>query len=302
MNIFDLSLRHILVFNSVAETLNMSKSARSLYITQPAVSQTIKDIENKFSIKLFIRKGKNIMLTQEGKDFRIYARRVVNLMNEAQICLEDFNSLNKGRIHVGASSTIGNYLLPELIQTFNKKYSNIDVVTFIGNTHDILNKLEMYDIDIGLIEGLPQPDNRNIKATKFMEDELIFICSNKHPLGSRKNVSLKELKKESFISREKGSGTRQIMEAEFKKLGVHLNVMYEFNNSEAIKNAVLSNLGVSVLSKLVVKKELKNKSLRKIDLKDFKIARWFYLLETDNYNKAQQAFIQHVLENNIKII
>lgn len=294
MNIFDLSLRHILVFNSVAKTLNMSRSAKELHITQPAVTQTIKDIESKFSTKLFVKKGRNIYLTQEGRDFYLYTQRVVNLLKDAQMCLESFKDLNRGLVRVGASTTIGNYLLPELIKTFNDKYKNIKIITFIGNTRDIIKKLELYDIDLGLIEGLPQSDEGNIKATKFMEDELVFICSSKHPLGERQNISIKEIEHESFISRERGSGTRQIIETELGKMGIHLNVLYEFNNSEAIKNAVLNNLGISVLSKLIVKKEIGSGAIKRINIKDFKISRWFYILEANNYNKAQQEFIQHV--------
>ena len=295
MNIFDLSLRHIMVFNSVAETLSMSKSAQKLYITQPAISQTIKDIEDKFTIKLFVRKGKNLHLTQEGMDFYVYTKRVINLLEDAQLCLENFNTLNKGCVYIGASSTIGNYLLPELIKTFNNKYSSIDTTVFIGNTHQVLHKLKLCDIGIALIEGIPAINDSRVKITKFIMDEIIFVCSSKNNLAG-KRVKLSELENECFINREKGSGTRQIIEREVEKLGVYLNASYEFNNSEAIKNAVLCNLGISALSKLVVKKELKIGTIKKIDVKNIKIERWFYLLEAGDHNKAQQVFVEHILK------
>ena len=294
MDIFELSLRHIVVFNSVAETLSMSKSAEKLYITQPAISQTIKDIENKFGVKLFIRSGKHLRLTEEGKELYIYTKRVINLLKEAQLCLENFNTLNKGCVKIGASTTIGNYLLPELIKTFKLKYPNIDITVFIGNTEQVLHKLKLCDIGVALIEGLPNVDDRRIKISKFIKDEIIFFGSPQNKLTDKKEVDIKELEKETFINREVGSGTRQIIEREIGKFDVHLNINYELNNSEAIKNAVMCNLGISALSKLIVKRELENGGLKEINVKGIKIYRWFYLLEIGDHNKAQKIFVDHI--------
>ncbi|NOZ83707.1 MAG: LysR family transcriptional regulator [Epsilonproteobacteria bacterium] len=297
MTIYDLSLRHIFVFNNVAETLNMSKSAKNLFITQSAVSQTIKDIENKFAIKLFIRQNKKLYLTHEGKELYICTKKIINLLKDAQLCLENFNTLKKGCACIGASTTIGNYLLPVIVKAFKEQYPCIDIKIFIGNTNEVINKLRLSDIDVGLIEGLPQTNDTTIKTTKFMEDELIFVCSPQHHFAKKRTVGLKELKSENFIIREKGSGTRQIIETEFERHGVNVNISYEFNNSEAIKNAVSCNLGISVLSKLIVKKELSANMLKKINIKGLTIYRWFYLLKTDACNKAQKVLIEHILEN-----
>ncbi len=294
MDIFELSLRHIVVFNSVAETLNMSKSAKKLFITQPAISQTIKDIENKFGVKLFVRNGKNLKLTEEGKELYIYTKRVINLLKEAQLCLENFNTLNKGCVKIGASTTIGNYLLPEVIKAFKLKYPNIDITVFIENTEQVLRKLKLCDIGVGLIEGLPNVDDKRIRLSKFIKDEIVFFCSPKNRLANKSEVSVKELEGEIFINREVGSGTRQIIEREIRKFGVTLNIDYELNNSEAIKNAVMCNLGVSALSKLIVKREIENGNLKIINVKDIKIYRWFYLLEIGSYNKAQKIFVDHL--------
>ncbi len=297
MTMYDLNLRHIFAFNDVAETLNMSKSAQNLFITQSAVSQTIKDIENKLTIKLFIRQNRKLYLTQEGKELYICTKKTINLLKDAQRCLENFNTLKKGRVRIGASTTIGNYLLPVIVKTFKEQYPGIDTDIFIGNTYEVINKLRLSDIDVGLIEGLPQTNDTTVKATKFMEDELIFVCSPQHYFAKKKTVDLKELKGENFIIREKGSGTRQIIETEFERHGVNVNIPYKFNNSEAIKNAVSCNLGISVLSKLIVKKELSAHMLKKINIKGLKIHRWFYLLEIDTYNKAQKMLIKHILES-----
>ncbi len=294
VNIYDLSLRHILVFNNVAETLSMSKSAQNLYVTQPAVSQTIKDIENKFGVKLFIRKGHKLKLTPEGKELYVYTKRIMNLMEGAQLCLENFNSLNKGYVTVGASSTIGNYILPNIIKGFKEHYPNISINSFIGNTHQVIYKLRLCDVGVGLIEGLPDVDDKEIRVRKFMKDEIVFFCSPQHPFASREKVKLDELESGGFISREDGSGTRQVIEKHLKDAGVKLKAVCEFNSSEAIKNAVIYNLGFSALSKWIIRRELELGVVTQIDVEGLKISRWFYLLEIGNHNKAQDVFVDYI--------
>ncbi len=294
MNICDLSLRHILVFNNVAETLSMSKSAQNLYVTQPAISQTIKDIENKFGVRLFVRKGHKLKLTLEGRELYVYTKRIMNLMEGAQLCLENFNSLNKGYVTIGASSTIGNYILPNMIKSFKEHYPRMSINTFIGNTHQVIYKLRLCDVGVGLIEGLPDVDDKEIKVSKFMKDEIVFFCSPEHPFAKEKKVTLDELKSGDFISREKGSGTRQIIEKHLEDVDVKLKAAYEFNNSEAVKNAVIYGLGFSALSKLIIQRELELGVVKQIDVEGLKITRWFYLLEISNHNKAQDVFVEHI--------
>uniref|UniRef100_A0A832EXH9 LysR family transcriptional regulator n=1 Tax=Desulfurella acetivorans TaxID=33002 RepID=A0A832EXH9_DESAE len=296
MNVADLSLHHVVVFNSVAKSLNMSKSAKELLVTQSAISQTIKDLETKFSVKLFLRKNRRLYLTEEGKEFYYYTKKIFDILEEAKLCLENFNTLKKGRVSIGASMTIGNYLLPELIVKFKQSYPDIDLSLFIGNSAEVIEKLRTSEIDIALIEGLPYTNDKSIKITRFAKDKLSFICSPQHRFASMQKVALKDLLKEQFIMRERGSGTRQIIEAEFAKVGAHVKVAYEFNNPEAIKNAVSCNLGVSALSDLIIKNELQMGMLKEIPAYAIKIYRWFYLMKINSYNKAQTIFENYLLE------
>jgi DNA-binding transcriptional LysR family regulator len=296
MNVADLSLHHVVVFNSVAKSLNMSKSAKELLVTQSAISQTIKDLETKFSVKLFLRKNRRLYLTEEGKEFYYYTKKIFDILEEAKLCLENFNTLKKGRVSIGASMTIGNYLLPELIVKFKQSYPDIDLSLFIGNSAEVIEKLRTSEIDIALIEGLPYTNDKSIKITRFAKDKLSFICSPQHRFASMQKVALKDLLKEQFIMRERGSGTRQIIEAEFAKVGAHVKVAYEFNNPEAIKNAVSCNLGVSALSDLIIKNELQMGMLKEIPVSTIKIYRWFYLMRINSYNKAQTIFENYLLE------
>ncbi|OSS42446.1 Transcriptional regulator [Desulfurella amilsii] len=296
MNVADLSLHHVVVFNSVAKSLNMSKSAKELLVTQSAISQTIKDLETKFSVKLFLRKNRRLYLTEEGKEFYYYTKKIFDILEEAKLCLENFNTLKKGRVSIGASMTIGNYLLPELIVKFKQSYPDIDLSLFIANSSEVIEKLRTSEIDIALIEGLPYTNDKSIKITRFAKDKLSFICSPQHRFASIQKVALKDLLKEQFIMRERGSGTRQIIEAEFAKVGAHVKVAYEFNNPEAIKNAVSCNLGISALSDLIIKNELQMGMLKEIPFSTIKIYRWFYLMKINSYNKAQTIFENYLLE------
>jgi DNA-binding transcriptional LysR family regulator len=275
----------------------MSKSAKELLVTQSAISQTIKDLETKFSVKLFLRKNRRLYLTEEGKEFYYYTKKIFEILEEAKLCLENFNTLKKGRVSIGASMTIGNYLLPEFIVKFKQSYPDIDLSLFIGNSAEVIEKLRISEVDIALIEGLPYTNDKSIKITRFAKDKLSFICSPQHSFASMQKVTLKDLLKEQFIMRERGSGTRQIIEAEFAKVGAHVKVAYEFNNPEAIKNAVSCNLGISALSDLIIKNELQMGMLKEIPISTIKIYRWFYLMKINSYNKAQTIFENYLLES-----
>lgn len=291
-----LSLHHVIVFNSVAKSLNMSKSAKELLVTQSAVSQTIKDLETKFSVKLFLRKNRKLYLTEEGKELYYYTKKIFDILEEAKLCLENFNALKKGRVAIGSSMTIGNYLLPEFIVKFKQNYPDIDISLFIGNTGEVVEKLRTSEIDLALIEGLPYTSDKSIKITRFAKDRLAFICSPQHRFADTEKVTLKDLLKEQFIMREHGSGTRQIIEAELARLGVHVKVAYEFNNPEAIKNAVSCNLGISALSELIIKNEFSMGMLKEIPISNIKIYRWFYMMKVNNYNKAQTILENYLLD------
>jgi DNA-binding transcriptional LysR family regulator len=275
----------------------MSKSAKELLVTQSAISQTIKDLETKFSVRLFLRKNRRLYLTEEGKEFYYYTKKIFDILEEAKLCLENFNTLKKGRVSIGASMTIGNYLLPEFIVKFKQSYPDIDLSLFIGNSAEVIEKLRTSEVDIALIEGLPYTNDKSIKITRFAKDKLSFICSPQHSFASMQKVTLKDLLKEQFIMRERGSGTRQIIEAEFAKVGAHVKVAYEFNNPEAIKNAVSCNLGISALSDLIIKNELQMGMLKEIPVSTIKIYRWFYLMKINSYNKAQTIFENYLLES-----
>ncbi len=296
MKLLDLSLRHIIIFNSVAETLNMGKSADHLFITQSAVSQAIGSIESKFSLRLFIRRNKRLYLTQEGRELYEYTSKAVKILNDAQLYLENIKNIKRDSISVGVSTTIGNYLFSHIMADFKKKHPNVEIDLFIGSSMDVIDRLKSSQIEIGLIEWLPLKMDKSVKIKKIAEDKLIFVCSPQHKFARRKYVNLDEIKSEPFIMMDKNSITRQRLDRELIKIGIEPIVSYEFNNFEAIKNAVSCNLGISILSETVVRNELHNNMIKKLNIKDIHLSRWFSLIKINDYNATQTMFEKYILK------
>lgn len=286
--------RKLRIFYEVAKHLNMSEVAQNLYISQPAISQAIHEIENELQVKLFDRIGKRLYLTNEGKIFLQYTRRVLNIYEEAIKSMREINNLEKGRLDIGASTTIGIYILPDIIGKFKKLYSGIDISIYIENTHNICELILENKIDIAFVEGPVYSDEFIVE--KFCDDELVFICSKEHPWCEKSFVSFKDIEKESFIMRENGSGTREVVENFFIRNNKGYNISFELGNTEAIKKAVEAGLGMSCISKRCISKE--NNKLSCLRIRDKNINRELSLIyHKDKYiSKLIEAFIDFTFE------
>ncbi|MTI68892.1 MAG: LysR family transcriptional regulator [Firmicutes bacterium] len=263
--------RKLRIFYEVATNLSMTETAEKLYISQPAISQTIKELENNLNIILFDRINKKLFLTYEGKVFLNYTRRILNLYDESLDKIKDINTLNKGKLKIGASTTIGIYILTDIIGKFTKKHKNIDTSITIENTKIIADMILENKIDFAFVEG--PVHSSEIIVKEFLNDELVFITSPEHPWVKKKNVDIKEVENQKLIMREEGSGTREIVKRALKKNEVNYNIYLELGNIEAIKRAVKADLGISCISKRCVREEVKNNSLCIIPLKNTKIKR-----------------------------
>ena len=275
----------------------MCKSAKYMFITQSAVSQAISNIESKFSVQLFLRQNKKLYLTKEGRELYEYTKKAANILSDAQLYLENIKNLETDKISIGASTTIGNYLFSQIMANFKKEHLNVEIDLFIGSSMDVINRLKSSQIEMGLVEWLPLKTDKSIKIKKIIEDKLIFICSPQHKFAHKKYVNLGEIKGEPFIMTDKSSITRQMLDRELKKIGIEPIVSYEFNNFEAIKNAVSCNLGISILSETAVRNELYNNMIKKLNIRSVQISRWFYLIKINDYNAAQMAFEKYILNN-----
>lgn len=204
-----------------------------------------------------------------------------------------------GRLRVGTSTTVGIYLLPEIIGEFRKKF-NIDVYFTIGNTAEIEKLILDNSIDLGIVEG--PVHSRDIVVTPYIDDELYLVCSKSHRWAKKKNISPAEIENEDIIMREKGSGTREVFEEAMARNNVKYRIKYVLNNTEAIKKAVEANIGVSVISRLAVKKEIRGGRLLKVDIENIRFKRKFSIIYHKDKFKSNlfEEFIKHLYNCSIR--
>lgn len=236
--------RHWQIFVSVADCGTMSEAARQLNITQPSISQAIGDIEREYGILLFARVNKRLRLTETGREFLPYAKRILALEKEMDEFLR--NAADMARIRIGATVTVGTCLMARLAEELSRRVPGIRTEVLVNNTKCIEAELLSGGLDVGLVEG--RVTHSDLKVETAISDGLVFICGMDHPLCGRNSVTLEEVAGESLILREKGSGTRAQLEDVLRERGLKADVIWECCNTEAILNAVGHGHGVSVIS------------------------------------------------------
>ena len=274
------------VFCTVAETKSFSKASEIIRLTQPAVSLQIQALEEIYGTKLFNRSGCIITLTPAGEVLYKYAKEINTLYTAAEKELGAFTGQVKGVVTIGASSTIGNYVLPAVIAEFRKKYPKVAVHLLTANTKTIVDYLNAGGIDIALVEG--EVKKQKLIVEKLIPDEMVLIMHPLHPWARKSNVSIFDVAKEPFIFREEGSGTRQMIEKYLIKHGISpqsIKVVFIMGSTESIKSAVEEGLGVSIVSKWAAKKEIRYGTLKTASLKEGRFMRDFSLL----YRKAKDT-------------
>ena len=272
-----MNFNQLRIFYSVAKNKSVTLAAKELYLTQPAVSIQIHLLEEDYRVKFFNRSGKGIKITEEGELLLSYAEKIFNLSDEAAEGLRQITSLERGKLKIGSSMTIGAYYLPQLFEIFQLQYPNIVIQMDTGNSHDAIERVLSFKNDIGFI-GIDYADKRLVKVP-FITERLVLITPPDHELTHKRVISFKDLNGQKMIMREKGSGTMEIIERELKKHRVSVETVMELGSNEAIKQAVEAGLGVSIISSNVVKLEDKQgriKILRFSNNRD--IIRSFYII------------------------
>jgi DNA-binding transcriptional LysR family regulator len=250
---FMLSQR-IRVFHAVATHLSYSKAAQELNISQPAVSFHIRALEEDLGVSLFERFGKHIYLTSAGRILAEDTQRMLLLEEEARIALTELKGLNRGVLVVGASATIGIYLLPEVLGGFREAHPGVKVNLRLGNKARTIERLRENELDFGLVAGpMRDPD---LLAEPYLEDELVLIVSPMHRFARQQTVQPADLRRETFLMRERGSGTQQLLEERLFQLGIEPADTMQLGSTEAIKQAVAANLGISVASRYAIHQEI----------------------------------------------
>jgi LysR family transcriptional regulator, transcriptional activator of the cysJI operon len=270
------NFRKLKIFYETAIYLNMTKVAKEMYISQPSISQSINELEAELGVKLFDRIGKKLFLTHEGEVFLNYTRRILNLYDESVKSIRDFADNKKGKIIIGASTTIGIYILPDIIKDFSSKFKDIEISLIIENTKNIEKLILENKIDFAYVEGEVHSDE--IHKEIAWKDELVFICGDENKLKDFNVVSAKTLEREKFIMREEGSGTREHTEIFLKKNKINFNTFLELGNTEAIKRTVEANLGVGCISYRAIEDNLNLGKLFYFRLEEGKIERDLYFI------------------------
>ncbi len=258
--------RRLKIFHTVARLLNFTKAAEELHMTQPAVTFQIRQLEDQFNTRLFDRTHNKVTLTDVGREVFVYADRILKLYEDMTRSVTDMTGEVSGGISLGASTTVAEYMLPLLIGKFKAKFPEVKISLQESNTEHIVAMVESNEIDIGIVEG--SVANKNLVVDQCHTDELVVIMPNDHPLAARRSVSVKDIVEHPFISRESGSGTQETIRRYVEHHGDHdiLNVVFELSSPEAIKGAVEAGMGLSIVSRATIDKELRLNTLTAVEL------------------------------------
>jgi len=259
--------RRLQVFQTVARLLSFTKAAEELHMTQPAVTFQVRQLEEQFNTRLFDRTHNRISLTDAGKRVYECAERIFELYAEMDNSVRELTGDISGVLILGASTTVAEYMLPALLGDFKDKNPEVTIRLKVANTDGIVSMVENNAIDLGIVEA--PVNNKNLVVEKCRMDQLVVIVPPGHELSGHDSVSLEALIQHPFICREEGSGTREVMIEHMNDEGLNtsdLNVAMELGSLEAIKGAVEAGMGVSILSRATISKELRLGSLVAINL------------------------------------
>jgi len=284
------------VFHTVALRLNFTKAATELYISQPAVSKHIQELEETYKTKLFERNGSKIALTPAGEILLRHTKNIFEIYREIDFDMSSFMNERQGLLRLGASTTIAQYLISPVLARFHQKQKDIKVNLLNGNTEQIENALINKEIEIGIVEG--QSKNQSIKYIPFLKDELVLVCNTKNPLVKKSEISLEDLKTMKFITRERGSGTLEVIEFALKQIGFRitdLQIEMQLGSTESIKSYLLNSDCFAFMSIHAVDKELKNNELMVLDVENLSVERYFYIITLlGKSDSLSELFIQNI--------
>ena len=270
----------LVVFRAVAQQLSFRKAAEELYLTQPAVSLQIKALEQDLGVALFDRSGSKVSLTPAGKSLLKYAAESSRLLHEARHALATFSGTQSGALTLGASTTIAQYVLPRLLSEFCALHPRVHPTLTSGNTEQIVKAVEDERIALGFIEGPPR--SRDLALAPFLEDELVLLTPAAHEWAERTDIAPEELSNAPLLMRERGSGTRHIIELALERHHIRrssLNVVMELDSSEAIKSAVEAGFGVGFVSQWGIAKDARlGPAFRTVKMKGIRFRRHFVVV------------------------
>lgn len=273
-----MTLRHLTIFICVCDAGGMTKAAEKLHMTQPSVSQAVRELEDHYQSRLFERLGRRLYITEAGRKLLTYARHIVNLNQEIEASMQQF--AGQYPIRIGTSVTIGEGLLIDLIGRLKESDPKQRIFSEVHNTFVLENMLLKDALDIALVEG--KIKSEYLHAVPFLEDELVFIAGNGQPVSDADRITLENLPQQKFFLREEGSGTRVLFEKIMREKHIPFEIVGVYNNAETIKKAVAAGLGISVISQMAVRSEVQKGSLRQFLVEGLSFRRSFSMVYHKN--------------------
>ena len=258
--------RRLKIFHTVARLLNFTRAGEQLHMTQPAVTFQIRQLEEQFNTRLFDRTHNKVTLTEAGKQVYMYADRILKLYDDMNHSITEMTGDVSGGVSLGASTTIAEYMLPLLIGEFKLKYPDVNISLKESNSEDIIAMIENNVIDLAIVEG--SVNNKNLIVEQCRVDQLVVIMPNKHVLAKHAILHVKDILDHAFICRESGSGTQEAITNYVNQQSQNsvLNICFELSSPEAIKGAVEAGMGISIVSRASIEKELKLGTLTAVEL------------------------------------
>jgi len=295
------TLHQLKVFEEVARSGSFTKAAEEMFLSQPTVSQQIKQLTKAVGIPLFEQIGKRIYLTEAGKEVLSACKDISEKMSQLEMTLADLKGLKQGNLRLAVITT-AKYFVPRLLGQFRHRYPGIKIALQVTNRKQVLDRLSE-NVDDLYILGQP-PEGLDINLRPILENALVAIAPSDHPLAGQKNIPLQRLAQEPFIIREAGSGTRMAVEQFFAENRVEMNVEMEIGSNEAIKHAIVGGLGISVLSRHVLALEGTRGPLTILDVEGFPIQRHWYIVypSTKQLSVVASTFLEYLLNEGKQMI
>ncbi|MDM5231013.1 LysR family transcriptional regulator [Lysinibacillus pakistanensis] len=274
-------------FITLVEVNNFTKTSEILHISQPSVSLHIKNLEQELQTTLFIRSPKSVQITPTGEILYNRAKQIMAITEQAKEEILAYHHEIQGTLIIGASFTIGEYILPPIIASLQQQFPQLELQIIIGNTKEIIQYTKLLQVDIGLIEG--QAHDHELIIKPFMQDELFIVCASNHPLTKESTITVEDLQQQNWVAREEGSGTRYYLDHLFRANGLQVRSLLTVSSNQGVKESVIQGLGLSLLSASVIQRELKSGDIKILHLGEQHFMRTFSYLYSPTMKNKRNA-------------
>ncbi len=289
-----MNLHHLAIFHAIAETGSISAAAIRVRVSQPALSRELKDFEGRLGVVLFERLPRGMRLTEPGKVLHAYSARLFAVADSAQAAMRDFADARAGQLSMGASNTIGTYVLPRFVAQFRTLFPQVGISLFVGNTGQVAQGVADLRFTVGFVEGPVRVEG--VTAEEFSRDELIPVVGAQHPLAGRRRANPADINGLPLLMREPGSGTRELIGELLQQRDVRTGNIVEFGNTEALKQAAIHGGGIAWLPSISVVRDLQDGSLVRLPVRALGLQRPLSILRREGAYQvpAVEAFLQRV--------